>query len=416
MSIAGYLKRQRYFRENPLVYQQYREIKKINQTKGQAYTMEKLREIKAYAIAHTKFYADFSVNDPFPVMTKRDFIEHSTEISSDEVFADPLHTASTSGSTGTPFAVKQDRMKRSRTIADLKVYGEYANYPSHEKMLQLRAYNGAKLDRTVDRRENIWRYDISHLNDGNMEQFISFVLEWKPRIIFGYVSTMETICDHILRSGHQYHFGCKAVLVGAEMLSAEIADKIQKVFECPVFDRYSNMEMGIYSQREFGKTNFIVNKASYYMEVLKLDADEPAAEHEIGRLVFTDLHNHAFPMIRYDTGDLGAYCVRDGEMEIETVYGRKVDTICDAQGNIMSPHSITNGMWGVQNIAQWQFIQKAQGTYVIKITATGDVDEVEVIRRLRAQLGNTAVITVEYVEDIPVLHSQKRKYIVNEMR
>ena len=48
--------------------------------------------------------------------------------------------------------------------------------------------------------------------------------------------------------------------------------------------------------------------------------------------------------------------------------------------------------------------------------AAGDVDEAEVIRRLRAQLGNTAVITVEYVEDIPVLHSQKRKYIVDEMR
>lgn len=416
MGMRAWMKRTWFFLNNPLVHQHYKEIKRINRTAGYEYTLRKLKEIKAYAIAHTRFYANYSLEDTFPVMSKMDFITNSDAICSDEMFEHPLHTASTSGSTGTPFVVKQDRFKRMRTIADLKVYGEYANYPSHEKMLQLRAYNGKTLDRRVDRRENIWRYDVSYLNGENMEEFISFVLRWKPRILFGYASTMETICDYILQSGSEYHFGCKAVLVGAETLSKEIAEKIQKVFECPVFDRYSNMEMGIYSQREYGKTNFLVNKASYYFEVLKIDSDEPAQEHEIGRLVFTDLHNHAFPMIRYDTGDLGAYCLNNGEMEIETVYGRKVDSIYDAQGRLLSPHSITNGMWGVKNVSQWQFVQQDYGTYVLKINATGAVDEADVIHRLKEQVGESASITLKYVDEIPVLRSQKRKYIVNAMK
>lgn len=415
MGIHAWIKRKRFFAKNSWIYRLYQEVKRINQIPGNAYTLQKLNEIKTYAIHHCKFYSQFSPEDAFPVMTKLDFINYKDEICSDEVFDQPLHTTSTSGSTGVPFVVNQDFLKRSRTIADLKVYGEYAGYKSHEKMLQLRAYNGKTLDRSVDRRENIWRYDISYLNDENMPQFISFVKKWKPKIIFGYVSTLEMICDFILNNGQEYDFGCKSVLVGAEMLSAQTAEKIKKVFRCPVYDRYSNMEMGIYAQREYGKSNFIINKASYYFEVLKLDSDESAEEHEIGRLVFTDLHNHAFPMIRYDTGDVGSYCMNNGNMELEIVYGRRVDAVYNATGKMISPHSITNGMWGVRNVAQWQFVQLDHGTYLLKISAAGPVDEEDILSRLKAQVGETAKVRLEYVDEIPVLRSQKRKYIVNAM-
>lgn len=415
MDVRAWIKRRRFFAKNPLIYRQYKEIKRINVRPGDQETLEKLRQIKAYAISHCPFYAGFSPEDPFPVMTKMDFIAHAEQICSDEVFAEPLHITSTSGSTGTPFVVKQDASKRARNIADLKVYGEYAMYRSHEKMLQLRAYNGAKLDRSVDRRENIWRYDICHITEENMEQFLDFVLEWKPVILFGYVSTLEIICNYVLASGKTYPFSCKSVLVGAEMLTAETVEKIQKVFGCPVFDRYSNMEMGIYAQREYGKNNFRVNKASYYFEVLKLDSDEPAQEHEIGRLVFTDLHNHAFPMIRYDTGDLGSWCMRSGERELETVYGRKVDTICDTRGGLVDPHRISRAMWGVAHITQWQFIQQDQGRYLLKLNVSGQIDEDDIRSRMTGLLGNDAQVALEYVDDIPVMHSQKRKYIVNAM-
>ena len=70
-------------------------------------------------------------------MDKMAFIKNHDAIKSREVFNKPLHVSSTSGSTGTPFKVEQDSEKRSRTIADLKVFGELALYNSHEKMLQL---------------------------------------------------------------------------------------------------------------------------------------------------------------------------------------------------------------------------------------------------------------------------------------
>ncbi len=349
-------------------------------------------------------------------MSKTDFIQNEAAIISNEIFDSPLHISSTSGSTGVPFQVKQNREKRFRTIADLKVYGEYAQYPSHEKMLQLRAYNGKPLDRTVDERENIWRYDVANFSENDIENLIAFILEWKPRTIFGYVSTLEALSNYILKQKYQYNFGCKSVLVGAETLSDEIAEKITKAFHCPIYDRYSNMEMGIYAQREYGKTNFKWNKASYYLEIVKQDSDEPAEEHEIGRIVVTDLYNHAFPMIRYDTGDLGSFCKNGDEIELEQVYGRRVDCIYSADNQLLSPHSITNGMWGIKGVQQWQFIQKARAKYILKICAADLVDEENILDRLFNILGKGAEITIEYVDDIPVLSSQKRKYIINEWK
>lgn len=371
--------------------------------------------IKQYAIEHTEFYKKYKVSDDFPVMDKMALIANHDKILSNEKFDLPFHIASTSGSTGTPFQVEQDSEKRSRTIADLKVYGELALYNSHEKMLQLRSYVGKPLDRKIDEAENIWRYDIFGLNEDNIQDLIDFILQYKPVTVFGYVSTLDTICSYILSSGLVYDFGVRSVLVGAEALTADIADKIQQVFKCPVFDRYSNMEMGILAQREYGKTLFRINTASYYFECLKQDSDEWAEEGEVGRLVFTDLYNHAFPMIRYDTGDLGTYVKVNGEIFINEVYGRKIDQISDADGKFVEPVNIINCMWNIQGVLQWQFIQRNKGLYLLKIIPAGDGPDIsEIINRAKNVVGDSAIIQVEEIDNLPVLNSQKRKSIVNE--
>lgn len=410
-------KRNAYFNANPLVYEQYQEIKKENEEKTESFE-RKLNDIKSYVIEHCSFYSGFSIDDIFPVLNKRDFIKNHDMIKSSEHFSESLHISSTSGSTGIPFSVEQDSRKRARTIADLKVFGEYAGFKSHEKMLQLRAYNGRKLDRSIDEKENIWRYDITNLSSDSFQDLISFIREYEPVVIFGYTSTMESISEYCISKHISLKGCCKSILVGAEMLSEEIAEKIHAVFECPIFDRYSNMEMGIYAQREYGQTAFRLNKSSYYFEFLSLNDDSPVKPGEVGRIVVTDLYNHAFPMIRYDTGDLGVYGYdEDGNRVLVEVYGRRVDAIYDSNGSMINPHVISVKMWGIANVSQWQFIQKNE-CYLIKIlpSTSGKVDEEELLSRMKQVLGENVDIRIEYVKSIPVVtNSQKRKYIINEV-
>lgn len=417
MSEEGRLKRERFYAENPDIAEMVEEIRRENEGPGDGVTLRKLEDIKRHAVRSCPLYRGMSVSDEFPVLTKADFIEKADLIRAEGGFSDPVHVSSTSGSTGTPFRVEQDRVKRRRTIADLKVFGEYALYPSHERMLQLRSYNGRALDREVDRRENIWRWDVSSLGGGALDRIVGFIAEWHPTIVFGYTSTLEALARHLGPDGGS-GLGVKSVLVGAETLSDGVAELITQAFGCPLFDRYSNMEMGIYAQREWGRGGFRINKSSYHVEVLKEGSDEPAPEGEVGRIVVTDLYNRAFPMIRYDTGDLGSIG-RDarGERELECVYGRRVDSIYDATGVLINPHGITNGMWGIGGIRQWQFAQVGEAEYEVRVCPeeTG-FDAGEVVERLLPVLGSGARVSVLTVGGIPVLQSGKRKYIVNEFK
>lgn len=407
-------KRDLFFESNPDIRDMYDNILRLNNLGGD--NRNAFESIKKYAIEHSPFYSKYKTEDKLPIMTKIDLIENYEEIFCPIYKGKVLHKMSTSGSTGIPFTIEQNVEKRRRVIAELKAYGLYANHLSHECMVYFRALNGLPIDRVIDERDNIWRYDVSFLNDDTMSDLIRFYEEHKPVIIFGYCSTIDTISTYIINNHIQLKHKPASVLVGSELLTKEVAERIQSVFGCPIFDRYSNQEMGILAQREYGETDFRFNVASYHLEIVKLDKDEPCDEGELGRIVITDLYNKAFPMLRYDTGDVGSYIVNDGKIYLKEVLGRRVDIIFDTQGRSRQPHMITNVMWGVKNIRQWQFIQMAAKDYIIKVSSLGMVDELDVISRLQRMLGEDANIVLQYVEDIPVANSQKRRYIVNIMK
>ena len=180
------------------------------------------------------------------------------------------------------------------------------------------------------------------------------------------------------------------------------------------------MENGILAQNYIGgdDNDFLCNWASYYFEVLKMDSNKPAGGGESGRIVVTDMFNKAFPMIRYDTGDVG--CLKTGKngwKYLSDVSGRRSDLIYDSKGLILCPHLITNTMWGLQYVNQWQFIQEDAKQYRIKfssIAPKANKELEEKVNKLKKLLGKNAEITLEEVSEISVLASGKRKSIVQQ--
>ena len=67
------------------------------------------------------------------------------------------------------------------------------------------------------------------------------------------------------------------------------------------------------------------------------------------------------------------------------------------------------------SIAQFQFVQSGLKNYTMKLNYEGDVysRESELIADLKKYLGPDAIITIEYVSEIPLLASGKRKKIIN---
>ena len=241
------------------------------------------------------------------------------------------------------------------------------------------------------------------------------LLDKRPRIAFSYSSTLVELAKYIDRTGiPKEGFSMKSVLTGGEGLSDENRKLLEKVFDCTVYRRYSDMELGILGQDMGNGSEYVLNWGSYYFETFKLDSDEHTEPGEAGRIVITDLFNYAFPMIRYDTGDLGILDNSDpNELpKLKEIYGRVRDGVYATDGRLISPAKVFVMMWGSDGVKQWQFIQETKDKYVLKLNCEKDVDTDTYVKKFKGLLGESADIEVQLVDEIPVTSSNKRRAVI----
>lgn len=331
----------------------------------------------------------------------------------------------TSGSTGTPFTAWQDSGKKRHVNAEVLHYNGKIGYKIGRRIIYFRSIvNEVSKSPLQQFMQNIYLIDCADLSDKKIKENLRQIRKLSRNggaMILSYASTLDAFRKYFEKHGTEEAQGCNiyGIVSGSEMLQDITRDSLSEAFKCKVVSRYANEENGFLGQDEQTNNFFLHNRANYYIEILKLDSDEEAEPGEVGRIVVTDLFNYAMPMVRYDTGDVGAW----QEITVNGVKrkaigkfgGRKVDMIFDCEGNQISPHSITNGMWCFTDIQQYQFIQKGPAEYLLKITTDKDIDTNKLLALYKGILGAKADIKLEICDDIPVLASGKRRYIVNEM-
>ena len=436
MSLGGFIRRVGYrikdCVKNPKgtrIHEQWREMERVlsDYSTGWPCVEKALEECLDYAVSHTEFYRTckrgekVSLSD-FPVLNKMDFVKNAQAMRSSEFPDAACHLTSTSGSTGTPFVIAQDPGKRNRVLAELQLYGEYAGYRSHERMLFIRAFD----NRTAWSKfwSNVRQIGALSFSRENLKRILQSELRGTCAVS-AYASTLDQFSAYMLEEGIRGGDSVRVVFSGAEHLQSTVRERLHKVWpKASVVSRYSNMENGILGQ-EFDSVpdRYQLCWASYYFEVLKLDSDEPAGEGELGRIVVTDLYNRAQPMIRYDTGDVGRLeAGKGGWPVLADLAGRRMDLIYDTRGTPLSPHAATYGIMceGETWVRQWQFIQEGEKNYRVIFSSDrpGDsqaalVKKIAVFKRI---LGEDATIEIERVDDIPVLASGKRKMIVQKWK
>jgi phenylacetate-CoA ligase len=210
-------------------------------------------------------------------------------------------------------------------------------------------------------------------------------------------------------------FNIRLFVTGSEVLDMQYKKCIKETIGCDIVDRYSNQENGIIAQTPDMSDEFVVNTASYYVELLKLDSDENADSGELGRIVITDLYNFAMPIIRYDTGDTAISCGKEnGQIrQFKSLQGRQVDVIYDTRGSRITPLVLGAHLWGLDKLKQYQLIQEDAKKYVFKANDADGVYSKQVLDKIvRNILGQDAEIDIQFVDTIPVLASGKFKRTV----
>lgn len=428
MSLGGVIRRNIYWTSDKLkgspVLQHYNDIKQILESGAIQKQSKHLHNLLDYSTKQSKFYSSFQgreINE-FPVINKEILRKNYDSISVDIVHV-PYHHGKmriqrTSGSTGIPLAIPQDFRKRNRRVAELKYFGNIAGYKSHEKLAQLRIWtkwqNKSKLQSLY---ENIYAVDCSKIDEKILLDLTNLIKNKKIVALLGYASWYDKLVDFIEKNSIELT-GMKAVIAVSEMLQPATRGKLTELLNCNVVSRYSNEEQGILGQDKGNDDRFFLNHASYFFEFLKLDSDENANPGDLCRIIVTDLFNYAFPMIRYDTGDTGVFeNIKNnnyGLPVLQKIYGRLLDLVFDTNGVPVHPMALARIIKNYDEIELWQFIQKDQNKYELKLKLSTDMDLSSCTFRLKEFFGHNAQIEVKIVSEIPVLASGKHKPVLNE--
>lgn len=415
----------------------YKEIEYISthsKSEGDKIRMEKLKALLRHARSNTEFYSsiDSECLTDFPVMNKSLLLEHYDDIAVDinriPGQTGPLHIQSTSGSTGTPFAIPQDTLKRYRRIAELKYFGKVVGFRSHDRLIHLRTWNKwqNKTQKQI-RTENIIPFDISSMGKDRLQSLSELISASKAVCLRGYASSFDLLAQHVKDNGGSFP-SLKIIIDGSEALHDDVRAKVKKYLKCEIISQYANEECGILAQ-EVPPTSsdgnvMYLNHSGYIFEILKPESDEPAGYGEPGRIVITDLHNYAFPIIRYDSGDIGIMLAPDersnGYPVLGKLYGRRFDICYTTSGLPFFPMTVGRILKHFDQIIQWQFVQKGEKEYllrlIVKDSYVSSSTEAVIIKELKDILGEEASVKTEITDDIPVLSSGKRKPVVNEWK
>lgn len=411
----------------------YKEVEFIlthTMDEGWAMRRQKLHDLLDYARKNTRFYSKFEGYDlgVYPVMTKAMLIEHH-----DDIAVDPkvipgqeglVFIQRTSGSTGNPLAMPQDTRKRQRRVAEIKFMVGMLGYQSHEKMIHLRTWdNLTREPEDMEEKDNIYPFDIKCLSEDRLKLLCNLINEKKAVYLRGYASTFGKIAEVALRYGYTFP-SLKLVVATSESLEDETRQAAQKAFGCNIVSQYANEECGILAQESIptqsSDNKMYFNWAGYYIEILKMNEDVPAEYGEIGRIVLTDFHNYAFPVIRYDTGDTCLLLPPDdksnGYPVLGKLYGRRFDLTYTTDGTPIYPLAYGRILKNYDVISSWQFVQKGEKDYVLVLVLKyEDRDSIaDMVKQIKSFLGEDACISVDLVEEIPLLRSGKRKPVKNE--
>lgn len=120
-------------------------------------------------------------------------------------------------------------------------------------------------------------------------------------------------------------------------VSAEERIKIEKYFNCIVYDFYATIETWLIAySKDVG--NYIINTKGIRVELLNERDEIIENENEVGKIVVTSLDLFCMPIIRYKTGDIGKIKMQSGgEEKIELLEGREIELISGTNkfGNVI---------------------------------------------------------------------------------
>jgi phenylacetate-CoA ligase len=339
-----------------------------------------------------------------PALEKGDIQREGERMVARDWPRDDLLPNQTGGSTGTPirFFAGNDR-RRSRAAALIR-HNRWAGWDVGDRVALLwgasrdrpRQDWRARLRRSL-LRQPLW-LDTAHVTEESLARFHKALLRYRPHVIQAYARSALLMAQYLEGRGLQ-PWRPPSMVTSAEVLEPDERAQIERVFGCPVFNRYGCREVSVIASECAAHQGMHVMAEGLYVEIVV--GDRPAKPGEMGSILVTDLLNLAMPMIRYRIGDMGSW--EEGDCpcgrklpRLRQVHGRVTDFIVGVDGRLVSGVFLATYLVAHRpSLGQVQIRQDQPG---------------EVIYRVRPGRGFSAP------EDRGYLESTSRRYLGETIR
>lgn len=354
-----------------------------------------------------------------PIVTK-DMLRNGYPQRTTRETAQKTYEECTSGSTGSPFCVREDPETTGWYRASFMLALEWAGWQIGEPHFQ----TGMTLDRkrwrwVKDKLLRCHYVSAYDLTDVALDRHLAAIEKKRIRLIGGYPGSIYHLAQRAAELG--WNQPIRSAVTWGDNLYDHYRVAIEQAFHTQVFDTYGCAE-GIQVAAQCEQGNYHVHNLDVIVEYLDGE-DRPVPPGERGHLILTRLHPGPMPLIRYRVGDTGVSagqrvcdCGRGFEM-MESVEGRDTDIIVTPAGNRLIVHFFTGLIEHFREVKSFQVVQREPDSILLRIAPAADyTPEIgeQIVRQLKEK-GADCTIQVELVDNIPLTSGGKRRFVISEL-
>ncbi len=262
---------------------------------------------------------------------------------------------------------------------------------------------------------------------GNVDAQIKTMLDLKVTGYTGMPSFLMTIIKRAEEMGHDFRraFALKRAWFTGEMLAPATRKELEDKYGIDTYQCYAVTDLGGCVAYECSEKSGMHFMDEYIIEICDPETGKQLGPGEQGEIVATPLHNQAWGLIRYGTGDISSHMIEPcpcgrTAYRITGIVGRTADAV-KVRGMFVIAKQAEQVFSEFKEIAQFQLIVRRTGErdeLAVKIELTeGSVDEARLSLLLSERFPQVCRVKLDTIEYVPKgTIPQGRQTIVDERK
>lgn len=398
------------------------------------YQLERLRELICHAYDHVPYYRrvfdqrNIKPSDivtladlqKIPILTKDDIRKNLEDLVAKNVDRASLRYRTTSGSTGAPLGVYQD--KNFSYLHELGLVfrqRHWAGWEGGDRYMVLRG--NAPTEPGTKGKNSLFSYGVRdnalflssyEMSEENMFLYQKKLEEFKPRFVDGDSSSMEIFARFLKRNSIK-NSSIEAIFLGSQTILPHQRSLIETAFNCPVFARYGMTEKAADAVECEQHQGYHVDMEYGIFELLDQN-NEPITHPGVpGRVVGTGFDTFCMPLIRYVIDDVAEYssmsctCNRQSTL-VSEFKGRLGELIFSRSGYVVPLSPVWASIHGdiITKIREMKFYQDTPGKLIVQIILAPGYSQKELEAELLAEMYSRldqkeVIVEIVFVDQLP---------------